>query len=118
MKFLVLLAEEDTAERWAALSEAEQAEHFACFERYAEAVSARGAVLAGEGLDDPATARTVRPGAGAGRPVTDGPFAETAEQLGGFFLVELPDLETAVETARLLPSAYTVEVRPVIDEGG
>ena len=118
MKFLVLMAEEDTFERWAALSEAEQAEHFACFDRYAEAVSARGTVLAGEGLGSPASARTLRAGTGADRPVTDGPFAETAEQLGGFFLVDLPDLETAIETARQLPSSYSVEVRPVTDEGG
>ena len=45
--------------------------------------------------------------------VTDGPYAETVEQLGGFYLVELPDLDAAVEAARLLPSAYTIEVRPV-----
>ena len=50
--------------------------------------------------------------------MTDGPFAETVEQLGGFFLVDLPDLDTAVEIARLLPPAYSVEVRPVVDEGG
>jgi hypothetical protein len=118
VKFLVLMAEEGAYEKWAAMSEAEQAEHFACFERYAEAVAARGELLAEAALDGPETARTLRAGTGAERPVTEGPFAETVEQLGGFFLVDLPDLETALETARLLPPPYSVEVRPVVDEGG
>jgi len=118
VKFLVLMAEEDAFERWSALSEAEQAEHFACFERFTESVQARGEMLAGEGLDGPETARTVRAGSGPDRPVTEGPYVETVEQLGGFFLVDLPDLDTAVETARLLPASYSVEVRPVTVEGG
>ena len=49
--------------------------------------------------------------------MTEGPFAETVEQMGGFWLVDLPDLDAAVEAARLLPDAYSVEVRPVIDMG-
>jgi hypothetical protein len=44
--------------------------------------------------------------------VTRGPFAETVEQIGGFYLVDLPDLDTAVEIAGLLPREYTIEVRP------
>ena len=48
------------------------------------------------------------------RTVTDGPFAELAEQIGGYYDVELPDLDAAIAAARLLPPAYTVEVRPVI----
>ena len=75
-------------------------------------------MLAEAALDGPETARTVRAGVGADRPVTEGPFAETVEQLGGFFLVDLPDLDTAVEVARLLPASYSVEVRPTVDEGG
>ena len=118
MKFLVLMAEEDSYEKWAAMSEAEQADHFACFERFGEAVAARGEMLAEAALDGPQAARTLRAGPAAERPLTDGPYAETVEQLGGFFLVDLPDLDTAVEVARLLPPPYSVEVRPVVDEGG
>jgi hypothetical protein len=118
MKFLVLMAEEGAYEKWAAMSEAEQAEHFACFERFNEAVTARGKLLAEAALDGPESARTVRAGVGPDRPVTEGPFAETVEQLGGFFLVDLPDLDAALEIARLLPPPYSVEVRPVVDEGG
>ena len=49
--------------------------------------------------------------------MTDGPFAETVEQLGGFYLLEVPDLASAVELCRLLPDGYTVEVRPVVELG-
>ena len=49
--------------------------------------------------------------------MTEGPYAETVEQMGGFWLVELPDLDAALAAARLLPEAYSVEVRPVIDMG-
>jgi hypothetical protein len=113
MKFLVLMAEEDTWERWNALSDAEQQDVFDSFTAFTEAVKERGTVLAGEALDRAESARTVRPG--PGRPVTEGPFAETVEQLGGFWLVDLPDLESAVGAAKLLPAAYSVEVRPVVD---
>jgi hypothetical protein len=118
MKFLVLMAEEDSFEKWTAMSEAEQMEHFACFERFNEAVTSRGSLLAEAALDGPQAAKTLRAGIGADRPVTDGPFAETVEQLGGFFLVDLPDMGTALEIASLLPPPYSVEVRPVVDEGG
>ena len=117
MKFLVLMAEEDTWERWNALSDAEQQDVFDRFTAFTAAVKERGAVLAGEALDRPESARTVRPGAGPGRQVTEGPYAETVEQMGGFWLVELPDLDAALAAARLLPEAYSVEVRPVIDMG-
>jgi hypothetical protein len=115
MKFLVLMAEQDTWERWNALSDSEQQDVFDSFTAFTEAVKQRGTVLAGEALDRAESARTVRPG--AGRPVTEGPFAETVEQLGGFWLVDLPDLDSAVDAAKLLPEAYSVEVRPVVDMG-
>jgi hypothetical protein len=115
MKFLVLMAEQDTWERWNALSDSEQQDVFDSFTAFTEAVKERGTVLAGEALDRAESARTVRPG--AGRPVTEGPFAETVEQLGGLWLVDLPDLDSAVDAAKLLPEAYSVEVRPVVDMG-
>ena len=115
MKFLVLMAEEDTWDRWNALSDGEQQEVFDRFTAFTKAVEERGTVIAGEALDRPELARTVRPG--PDRPVTDGPFAETVEQMGGFWLVDLPDLDSAVAAARLLPEAYSVEVRPVVAMG-
>jgi len=113
MKFLVLMAEADHYATWDASSEAEQQAVFDCFRAFDEAVAARGGeVVGGEALTRPTEARTLRPG--SDRAVTEGPYAETVEQLGGFYLVELPALGDAVEAARLLPAAYTIEVRPVL----
>lgn len=109
MKFLVLLTEEDSFDRWEAATDAERATMMEQLGAFAAGVAERGTLLAGEALQRPDRARTLRPG-GA---VTQGPFAETVEQLGGFYLVDLPDLDTAVELARLMPEAWTIEVRPV-----
>ena len=61
----------------------------------------------------PRPRRRSRPGRGAERVVTDGPFVELTEQIAGYYDVELPDLDTAIAAGRLLPAAYTVEIRPV-----
>jgi hypothetical protein len=76
-----------------------------------------GAFVAGEGLQPSATATTVKIGEQGGDPiVTDGPFAETKEQLGGFYLLECADLDEALSWARKIPMpGGTVEVRPVMD---
>jgi hypothetical protein len=73
-------------------------------------------MLAGEGLQPVATATTVRVRDGE-RLLTDGPFAETKEQLGGFYVVEADNLDEAIEWASKIPGATTgcVEVRPVMD---
>ena len=77
----------------------------------------RGAFIAGEGLQPSATATTVKvPEGGGERIVTDGPFTESKEQLGGFYLLECKDLDEAVEWAKRCPiSAGAIEVRPVLD---
>jgi hypothetical protein len=77
-----------------------------------------GAFIAGEGLQPSATATTVQiPSQGQGDPiVTDGPFAETKEQLGGFYLLECADLDEAISWAKKIPMfGGTVEIRPVMD---
>jgi hypothetical protein len=70
----------------------------------------------GKELDDIRTAKTVRVRDGE-VVVTDGPFAETKEQIGGFFAVKLPDLDTALEFAAKVPTAEvgSIEVRPVVE---
>ncbi|MFC7493348.1 MULTISPECIES: YciI family protein [unclassified Nocardioides] len=108
MKFVLLMAEEDHFERWDAADEAARQRVVADFEAFDAAVAERGSVVGGEALARPADARTLRAGA-----VTDGPFAETVEQIGGFYVIEVESIETAVELAGLLPRDYTVEVRPV-----
>ena len=76
----------------------------------------RGALIAGEGLQPTATATTVR--VSDGRTITtDGPFAETKETLGGFYLVEAADLDEAIAYAAMIPGAKngSIEVRPILD---
>ena len=72
----------------------------------------RGTLIVGDALHRPETARTLRPG--TERLVTDGPFSETKEQIGGFYVIDVPDMAAAVELAALLPREYTVEVRPTL----
>ena len=82
---------------------------------YVGAVQASGVVVSGAGLQPPETATTVRL-KGEQRHVQDGPFADTKEQLGGFFVIEVPDLDAALAWAARSPSAVdaAVEVRPVL----
>jgi hypothetical protein len=78
-----------------------------------------GAFLAGEGLQPSATASTVRIQAGKEPTITDGPFTESKEQLGGFYLLECKDLDEALEYAKKIPYRNGhVEVRPVMDYEG
>jgi hypothetical protein len=82
-----------------------------------KAVAERATVLAGEALAESREAKTLRHVDGA-PVVTQGPYAETAEQIGGFYLLEAESLDLVVDLCRLLPSSYAVEVRPVIDIEG
>jgi hypothetical protein len=87
--------------------------------QFAHELKSNGQFLATSPLHPVSTATSVRVRDGK-RLVTDGPFAETREQLGGFFLVEARDLDTAIEIAARIPGARvgTVEVRPVIEIPG
>ncbi|UAL10265.1 YciI family protein [Caulobacter segnis] len=80
-------------------------------------LAARGILKGGSGLKTADTATTVRK-TGGQHALHDGPYAEAREQLGGFYLVEVPDLDAALAIARRVPLAGdgAVEVRPVIDE--
>ena len=82
---------------------------------YVNAIRESGHVRSGAGLQGAATATTVKVAAGK-RQVQDGPFADTKEQLGGFFVIDVPDLDTALAWAARAPCASTggVEVRPVM----
>ncbi|MBT8411855.1 MAG: YciI family protein [Octadecabacter sp.] len=79
----------------------------------------RGAFLAGEALQHTSTATSVRVRGGKCETM-DGPFAETKERLGGFYLLDCKDLDEAIEMAALIPTAKigTIEVRPVLELGG
>jgi hypothetical protein len=94
-----------TPEQWGQMLAAHNA--------WAESVAAAGAtIVSGEALSPSGTATTIRKGGGA-PVVTDGPFAETKEGLGGYYTVDCADLDQALALAHTLP-IDTVEVRPVI----
>lgn len=82
---------------------------------YCNALVASGIMVSGAGLQPPDTATTVRVRDGK-RQVHDGPYAESKEMLGGFFVIEVPDLDAALEWAARAPSAScgSTEVRPVL----
>ncbi len=82
---------------------------------FINAMAAAGVIVRGNGLQGPHTATTVKVRDGR-RQVEDGPFADTKEQLGGYFVIEVVDLDAALEWAALAPSAAyaSVEVRPVL----
>jgi hypothetical protein len=84
--------------------------------RLADEMRAAGVFLSGEGLQPTITATSVRVRDGEAA-VTDGPFAETKEQLGGYFVIDCEDLDRAIEWAARLPGARdgTIEVRPVAE---
>ena len=84
---------------------------------FGEAAAAAGVLVACEALEASHTATTMRVG-GGGRHVTDGPFIETKEQLGGFILMEVRDLDEALEWAERTPwnrDGCTTEIRPLLD---
>lgn len=96
------------------VSEQEFAQIMTEYNAYTKTVRERGAYLGGEALRPTPTATTVRVQNGK-RMVTDGPFAETKEALGGFYLVEAKSLDEALEFAALCPGAKwgSIEVRPI-----
>ncbi len=86
------------------------------YNAFGDHIRARGAFEAGEALDSVATATTVRVRDGKTL-TTDGPFAETKEALGGFYIVEAADLDEAIGYAAMIPGALqgSIEVRPIYD---
>lgn len=96
-----------------------EGEREACYEhstRLAHDLKARGQYLGANPLQDIATATSIRVRNGK-RLVTDGPFAETREQLGGYYLIEARDLDEAIGVAERIPAARkgTVEIRPLLE---
>jgi hypothetical protein len=83
---------------------------------YTEELQKAGAMVAGDALQEASTATTVRFNGGGEPTMTDGPFAETKEQLGGFYLLDCANLDEALEWAKKIPArGGAVEVRPVQD---
>ena len=113
MKYLLLIYENEKS--LAGLSEAEQGKIFQEYMDYTARIRKNGNYVAGEALQPVATATTVRVKNGKTL-TTDGPFAETREQLGGFYMVEAKNLDEAIALASGIPAARTgsIEVRPIL----
>jgi hypothetical protein len=112
VKYLVLMTEADPG-AWETASQEHRDAVFAAHDAFDRAVRGRGSIVAAEALAGVGSATTLRLVDGV-QTVTDGPFAETTEQIGGFYVIDVADLDVAVELCRLLPHSYTTEIRPVV----
>lgn len=114
MKYILLIYQDEPS--WNALSEAERQQLYLEYRKLRGDLEARGQFVSGSQLQQIATATSVRVRDGK-ELITDGPFAETHEQLGGYFLVEAKDLDEATAIAARIPSARmgTIEVRPLVE---
>jgi hypothetical protein len=114
MKYLLTLWGDES--RFAELTPEQMRENMKHWDAYTTAVKEAGAFLGGEGLEPTATATTVQIEPSGDHIVTDGPFAETKEQLGGFYLLDCEDLDEAIGWAKKIPMpGGKVEIRPVLN---
>jgi hypothetical protein len=117
MRYLLLIytPEEDPA----SVPPEQRAQTTAMYSAFTNEVRSRNAMQGGEALQPTTTATTVRVRDGQTL-VTDGPYAETKEALGGFYLLDVKDLDEALELAAKIPGAESgaIEVRPIWEQGG
>jgi hypothetical protein len=113
MQYLLLIYEREAD--WNAMNEKEKSTIFQDYMAFTQGIMKSGHHRAGDALQPVSTATTVRVRNGK-TVTTDGPFAETREQLGGYYLVEAKDLDEAISIAARIPSARhgSVEVRPIM----
>jgi len=111
MRYALLICADESV----VVSPQERSRRVAAFASVQEEMRASGVLLAGERLHPTDTATTVRCWDGGDVVIVDGPFAETKEQIAGFFIVDCKDLDEAIEVAAALPAAWfgTIEIRPV-----
>jgi hypothetical protein len=116
-KFLLLIYGDEA--RWDAMSADEWRAHDAAHVAFSAAAGPR--IVDGEQLESPSKARTLRRHRGRGLAATDGPFLETKEVLGGYYLLEAETLSEVESLVALLPEVQAdhsgVEIRPVVDHG-
>jgi hypothetical protein len=113
MQYLLLIYDEEST--WAAMSDAERNAVYAEYGAYTNSLQESGALVGANQLQPTGTATTVRIRDDE-QVVTDGPFAETKEALGGYYLIDVDSIDEALEWAAKIPSARygTIEVRPIV----
>ena len=116
MQYLLLIY--DNEKIWADMPEAESKQMFGEYMQFTQDIKASGHFIAGDALQPVHTATTVRVRNGK-TTTTDGPFAETREQLGGYYLINAKDLDEATQIAARIPSSRigSIEIRPVMTFG-
>ena len=115
MQYMLLIYDDE--QQWQRLSDEERGAIIGEYFRFTDDLRQRGAYVAGDPLQPTATATTVR-GEGGRTLISDGPFAETKEQLGGYYLIEAADLDEAIAWATKMPhmpDGGAVEVRPIME---
>lgn len=112
MQYLLMIYGNEAAEQRA--TPADNQQMLAAYGAYTQALQAAGVMVGGERLQPTTAATTVRL-AGGKTSVLNGPYADTREQLGGYYMVDVPDLDAAISWAARCPGAAhgVVEVRPV-----
>jgi hypothetical protein len=114
-RYILLIYDDEQA--WAAMTQEQAGEMTGAYQAFTDDLRGTGAFVAGDALLPTATATTVAVVDGETL-ATDGPYAETKEQLGGFYLVQAADLDEAIELAARIPSTKIggrIEVRPVME---
>jgi hypothetical protein len=115
MRYMLLIVGDES--RYDGMSDEERAASLGAWADYTKELSDSGAFVSGDGLQSSTTATTLRVEGGE-RLLTDGPFVETKEQIGGFYVIECKNLDEAIDWAAKLPhvaSGGITEIRPVME---
>ena len=114
MRYMLIILGDES--RWGTLTDEERAANGAAWADYTQRLMDSGKFVSGEGLQSVTTATTLHIENGE-RVLTDGPFAETKEQIGGFYVIDSKDLDEALDWAAKMPHAEggTTEIRPVME---
>ena len=112
MKYMLLIG--GTEDGWDHLNEAEQAQLYGRIEAWWGERTTAGEILEGAQLQPSSTATTIRRSISGDVTVTDGPFVEGKEMVGGYGIIEVPDLDAAIRLASSWPAPDTLEIRPLV----
>ena len=117
MQYILLLYSQEAG--WAKMAKPEQEQAMGAYKAYTEALKKSGSLVASNRLQPISSATTVRVADGKSQ-VLDGPYADSKEQLGGFYLIDVPDLDSAISWAARCPGAGhgVVELRPIWPDAG